>query len=405
MSEYIDNQSQRQALLKTLIHRLHAGEDLEAVKRAFAEELGDATASEIAEMEQALIAEGVAEEEIKLLCDVHVAVFRDALDSQKHQESVPGHPIFTFRAENLAVNRILNGLREALEDLKNLPGAPTLQAARAQLAKLREYDRHFLRKENVLFPYLERHGFRGPSAVMWAIHDDIRRLWKELDALLSNAAPDATALATAFDPLEIAIREMIYKEENILFPAALERLSEAEWSAIRDQEPEIGFCYVLPGKQWQPRLDPREAEARTAPAPTLANDRLPLDTGALTLEQLNLLLTALPIDVTYVDENDEVRFYSQTRERIFPRTPSVIGRKVQQCHPPQSVDKVQHILDDFRAGQRENAEFWIQMGGRFIHIRYFPLRDATGAYRGTLEVTQDLAPLRALTGERRLLDD
>lgn len=147
-------------------------------------------------------------------------------------------------------------------------------------------------------------------------------------------------------------------------------------------------------------MDPRAAEATATPAKLL-----PLETDALTLEQINLLLTTLPVDVTFVDEHDEVRFYSQTRDRIFPRTPAVIGRKVQHCHPPESVHRVQQILDDFRAGTRDAAEFWIQMGGRFIHIRYFPLRDAAGAYRGTLEVTQDIAPLRALTGERRLLEE
>ncbi len=407
MSEYIDNQTQRQALLKDLIRRLHEGEPLEAVKQDFAAQLGDATAGEIAEMEQALIAEGVTEEQIKQLCDVHVAVFRESLDTQAPAETTPGHPIFTMRAENLAVGRILAQLGEALEDLKNLPGPSTLAAAHAQLAKLRVYERHYLRKENILFSYLEKHGFHGPSSVMWAIHDDIRRMWKELAALLADESPDPAAFDGVFGPLDTAIREMIYKEEHILFPAALERLSEAEWGAIRDQEPEIGFCYVLPGKQWQPRLDPRAAEeqAITPPAPTGAGGVIPLDVGALTPEQLNLLLTTLPIDVTFVDETDTVRFYSQTRERIFPRTPAIIGRQVQNCHPPQSMGRVQQILDDFRAGTRDAAEFWIQMGGKFIHIRYFALRGAVGAYRGTLEVTQDLAPLRALEGERRLLNE
>jgi hypothetical protein len=132
---------------------------------------------------------------------------------------------------------------------------------------------------------------------------------------------------------------------------------------------------------------------------------IPLNIGALSAEQIDLMLTALPVDITFVDENDEVRFFSQTRERIFPRSPAIIGRKVQNCHPPQSVDRVQRILNDFRAGERDVAEFWISMQGMFIHIRYFALRDAAGAYRGTIEVTQNIAPLRALEGERRLLNE
>jgi DUF438 domain-containing protein len=131
---------------------------------------------------------------------------------------------------------------------------------------------------------------------------------------------------------------------------------------------------------------------------------LPLDTGLLSLEQINLLLRALPVDVTLVDENDEVRYYSDGRERIFPRSPGVIGRKVQNCHPPKSLELVNRILREFREGSREVAEFWIELAGRFIHIRYFALRDAAGRYRGTLEVTQDVTGIRKLEGQRRLLD-
>jgi DUF438 domain-containing protein len=133
--------------------------------------------------------------------------------------------------------------------------------------------------------------------------------------------------------------------------------------------------------------------------------RLELDTGALTAQEVNWLLRHLPVDVTYVDQEDTVRFFSQTRERIFPRSPAIIGRKVQKCHPPASVHRVQRILDDFRAGRCDQAEFWIQLDGKYIHIRYFAIRDQGGAYQGTLEVTQDITHIRTLEGERRLLDE
>jgi PAS domain S-box-containing protein len=138
-------------------------------------------------------------------------------------------------------------------------------------------------------------------------------------------------------------------------------------------------------------------------ASTQADGLIPLQTGALTAQQIALLLTYLPVDVTYVDENDEVRFFSATKERIFQRSPAIIGRKVQQCHPPASVHRVQRILDDLRAGRRDVAEFWIQMSGKFVHIRYFAVRDEQGKYRGVLEVSQDVTAIRALQGERRLL--
>lgn len=409
MSEFINNQTQRQTKLKNIIRQLHEGRTVDDVKAEFATLLDGVGGDEIARIEQMLVDEGLEPEQIKPLCDVHVAVFRDSLNEQADPQTIPGHPLFTFRAENLAVGRILERTGAALDDVKTQPNASTIEAAQAVLTKLREYDKHYLRKENVLFPYLEKYGFSGPSSVMWAIHDDVRAGWKKLAALL-DAGPGGdpgaftAQLETTFETVNQTIREMIYKEQKILFPAAMARLSEADWGAVRDQEPEIGFCYIQPGRQWQPQLDPREAEAGHAAGAPGAG-LLSLDAGALTAEQISLMLNALPVDITFVDENDEVRFFSQTQARIFPRTPAIIGRKVQNCHPPQSVDRVQHILDDFRAGKRSVAEFWIQMHGIFIHIRYFALRDAAGAYRGSIEVTQNITPLRALEGERRLLDE
>jgi DUF438 domain-containing protein len=410
MSEYINNQTRRKETLKWLIRELHEGRTVEEVKGEFAALLRDVDAAEIAEIEQALIAEGLPEMEVKRLCDVHVAVFRESLDAQARPETIPGHPVHTFRAENNAAAKMLDALQEALEALKATPGATQLEQARARLQELRVYEKHYLRKENVLFPYLERHGFTGPSSVMWAIHDDVRAGWKALDGLLAAGPGDDPTIFNArideaFQPLNTAIREMFYKEENILFPTALEKLSEEEWMAIRGQEPEVGYCYVEPGDGWPPAAVSPRAVPPPVEAQAEAGGLLSLKTGALTVQEINWMLTHLPVDITYVDKDDAVRFFSQTRERIFPRSPAVIGRKVQKCHPPASVHRVQRILDDFRVGRRDVAEFWIQMQGKFIHIRYFAVRDEQGQYQGTLEVTQDITRIRTLEGERRLLDD
>jgi DUF438 domain-containing protein len=402
MSEFINNNTKRQEALKHVIHRLHEGEPVEQVKAEFAALLQDVGAGEIAELEQALIAEGFPESEIRRLCDVHVAVFRESLDAQPGPSSPSGHPVDTFRAENEAAAQVLDGLEAAIQ-------TGDWVKAREGLRNLREYEVHYLRKENVLFPFLEKRGFTGPSSVMWAIHDDVRAGWKELDSLLGDQ-PDAGRVTEVFEHLASAIREMFYKEENILYPTALEKLAEEEWAAIRAQEAEIGYCYVGPRDEWAPG---EIAVSMTEPARAVTSapgDLLTLSTGALTLKQVNWLLTNLPVDVTYVDANDEVRFFSATKERIFPRSPAIIGRKVQKCHPPASVDKVQAIVDDFRTGRRDVAEFWIQIGpadggGKFIHIRYFAIRDEEGVYQGTLEVSQDVTHIRTLEGERRLLDE
>jgi DUF438 domain-containing protein len=423
MSEYISNGSLRQEALKQVIRKLHEGQTVDDVKAEFAALLGDVGATEVAAIEQALIAEGLPEMEVKRLCDVHVAVFRESLDAQPPPETLPGHPVHTMRAENEAAAGVLDAFQRALEAVRATPDADRLQQARDRLRALREYERHYLRKENILFPYLEKHGFAGPSSVMWAIHDDVRAGWKALEQLLSEGpGDDASSFAArvdgAFEPLATAMREMFYKEENILFPTAIEKLSADEWAAIRAQEAEIGYAYLEPGEGWNAqaasaRPESAPAEAVQAP-PTLPEDQaavsrgegplLQLDTGALTPQQVNLMLTHLPVDITYVDQNDAVRFFSQGPERIFARSPAIIGRKVQKCHPPASVHRVQQILDDFRAGKQDQAEFWIQMQGKFIHIRYFAVRDSEGAYQGTLEMVQDVTGIRKLEGERRLLD-
>ena len=409
MSEYIDNVTRRKEVIKNVLRQLHEGKTVEDVLSEFGSLASEASYNEIVEAEQALLADGVPVEEIQNLCDVHVAVFRASLDESAPPEETPGHPVNTLIAENQIAARLLEQMRQTLDAFRASGQPQALASFRIQLEKLTEIRLHYLRKENLLFPYLEKKGFTGPSKVMWGIHDQIRAKLKNL-VLLSESGDGATTQA-AFDEVSTMISEMIYKEEKILIPASLERLSDMEWAAIRMEEDTIGFFLFAPAKTWRPAAAPAATPAETpAPAaPTfdpanLPEGLLPLSTGALSLEQINMLLCGLPVDVTYVDENDTVRYFSQGRERIFDRTEAIIGREVQNCHPPQSVHRVQQILNDFRAGTRQVAEFWIQMGPRFIHIRYFPLHDAAGKYRGTLEVSQDVTGIRALQGERRLLD-
>ena len=236
---------------------------------------------------------------------------------------------------------------------------------------------------------------------MWSIHDDIRAHMKQArEAFASNdAAQTVTSLKDAIQ----AIRDMIYKEEHILFPTSLDMLTDSEWIKVKEGEADIGFAWVTPDEGW-----PDKILKEAAPEPeTVVQDvagALGLDTGRMTLEQINLMLTHLPVDLTFVDENDRVAYYSEGPERIFPRSPAIIGREVRNCHPPKSVHLVNQILDAFKSGARDTAEFWIELGGKFIYIRYFAVRGANSQYRGTLEVSQDLTKIRKLEGQQRLLD-
>jgi DUF438 domain-containing protein len=200
-------------------------------------------------------------------------------------------------------------------------------------------------------------------------------------------------------PAIFAVEEMIFKEENILLPMSQQTLTENEWAEIWAVSPKYGWCLVEPQQGYKP---PESPEAASPAVP--ADGTIAMPTGNVTVEQLTSILSTLPLDLTFVDADDRVAFFSEGPDRIFARSKAIVGRKVQHCHPPSSVDVVDRILVDFRAGRENVAEFWINFHGRLVHIRYFAVRDQQGKYLGTVELTQDIAPLRELQGERRLLE-
>lgn len=387
--------------LGAVIKGLHASGDVAGAKAQFNLLLQDVQPDEIRTLEEDLVRQGMPVQEIQRLCDLHVGVFKDALDKQAAAAAPPGHPVHTYQMENRLLERRIETLDCLLKTLGQPPSVGKLRELASELkdayAGLAIVERHYVRKENQLFPFLEKHGVTAPPQVMWGVHNDIRALGKQFGAALT--AGDAAGLADKGAAWLRAMVEMIYKEEKILFPLALATFTEAEWAEIRRGEDAIGYA-VTPDGDWNP---PRPEEPKS-PGGQKMEPRLALNTGSLTMEQLDLMLRHLPVDFSFVDDQDEVRYYNDVPARIFPRSPGVIGRKVQQCHPPQSVDKVQQILDAFRAGRKDTAEFWIEMQGRKLHIRYFAVRDQAGKYRGTLEVGQDITAIQRLTGERRLLD-
>ena len=406
--EILVDPKERQQVLKGIIRDLHDGEDMEALKQRFRELLRGVEATEIAKIEQALMNEGLPVEEIKRLCDVHVEIFKEALEEQGRPEPPPGHPIHTFMKENRASEEIMSETSMLMGRLGQPPSLEAFEAHSRALGilikRLSEIGTHYTRKENQLFPMLEAHHFTGPSQVMWSLHDDIRAQLKQAREAFdgNDPVPTVTSLKEAIQ----TIRDMIYKEEHILFPTSLDMLTQNEWIRIKEGEADIGFAWVVPDKGWPEEIVEASKEVSAEPVEVLKEvaGALGLDTGQMTLEQINLMLTHLPVDLTFVDENDRVAYYSAGPERIFPRSPAIIGREVRNCHPPQSVHMVNKILDAFKSGSRDTAEFWIELGGKFIYIRYFAVRDTNGYYRGTLEVSQDLTQIRKLEGQHRLLE-
>ncbi|MCS7314872.1 MAG: DUF438 domain-containing protein [Bryobacterales bacterium] len=406
MSELIDNRAQRIRTLKEIIKSLHAGESPETVKARLRELVRQTDHAEIVAMEQALIAEGMPVSEIQAMCDLHSQVTREVLVQIQPPAVPPGHPVDTFRRENAALREVAGRSRELLRRIQALPddadANEELLELRRATSELMDVDKHYQRKEQALFPRLERYGITGPSKVMWAKDDEVRALLKQLDESLraaSSRAGDLKALAAGVASRALAaLEEMVYKEENILLPLSLSTLTEDDWAEIWESSPRYGWCLVEPREGYRP---PPRLLRKALDLPSTADVRLP--NGALSLKQLAAILHTLPVDLTFVDAEDRVVFFSEGRDRIFARSRAILGRLVQHCHPPKSVDVVNRILEDFRSGRQNVAEFWIQHHGRFVHIRYFAVRDAEGAYLGTLEVTQDITRLRTLEGERRLL--
>ncbi len=418
----------RQVELKKIIARLHAGEPASELKKEFAALIKGVSAAEVAAMEQSLIDGGMPVEEVQRLCEVHVQVFQQSLTMGKKPKELPGHPIYTMIEENKVARKKASTLVATARAWAW--GMGNAKAASEALEDLAQIIIHYTRKENQLFPYLERESFTGPSRVMWGKHDETRARFNEARKALKESPKAFLKIAK---PLASSIRKMIFMEEHILIPESARRLSERDWAEIRQGEDAIGFAWIKPESLYdaglvlaaQPPVFPIKAaafsagsagaEARAA-APAEAgaaaprgpgsalSELLDLSTGRISKDVLDLALKTLPVDISVVDENDKVLYYSDAPHRIFPRSPAVIGRSVQNCHPQKSVDVVTRILDAFKKKEKSKARFWIEMKGRFILIEYYALYDALGTYKGTLEVSQDLTELRALEGQRRLLD-
>lgn len=410
MSELIDNRKHRQETLKGIIRDLHDGVDPEDIKDRFGELLDQVGAAEIAEIEQTLINEGLPVEEVQKLCDVHVAVFKESLDKQfaavdlkAEQMEVAGDVLASLKEENRAISQLVTDIQSILQSISDAEDGTNIEGQIREWdtkhQQLLTVDQHYSKKENILFPYLERYGISGPSSVMWGTHDEIRASLKEVSQVIEHAKDKVASRQLAVEignlvlPALNAVSEMVYKEENILFPLCMETFSEDEWKEIVTQLKD-------PMATQYKKKDGLASAAITG----LGLAGIDLDIGVLTPEQINLLLTHLPIDITFVDEKDEVAYFSLGKERFFERTRAVIGRKVQFCHPPSSMGVVERILEDFKSGRKDTADFWINMKGTMLYIRYFAVRDQDGKYRGTLEVTQNITEIQKLTGEKRIYD-
>ncbi|QWT18212.1 DUF438 domain-containing protein [Collinsella sp. zg1085] len=425
---------ERQKLLRSFLERLGNGESVEDVQEDFRRNFESVSGSEIAAAEQALMASGVAIEEVQRLCDVHATLFEGGIACavpQGEAGETPGHPVQLMLLENKAIAEFLQELEEHLELAAKLP--EDMKAKSVATLLYGDLDRyaqvftHYKRKEELLFPHLEQHNIMGPSSVMWGKDDEIRDQVKLARERLdwAGAAVHALVLREVAEILKkaaIDTRSMIDKEEQVLIPLALENLSATEWTQIAADGPEIGYAFIEKPVIWRADAlelandriralklnnelerveDTTNASSTTEDSAPESEQLIKLSTGSFTVAQLEAVLNTIPLDMTFVDSEDKTRYFSHGDTRAFPRPMSCLGRDVYACHPPKSQEMVRMIFENFKSGESDSFDFWFHRGDAFLYVRYFAVRDAEGNYLGALETTQDIAEIRSLEGENR----
>jgi len=383
-------EKQRISSLEDYIRRINDGEDGWKLYHEYQAEITSVTPEETVIVMNDRLIKGESVTDILDSLEKFMHVF-----SKSHQLFViasfdEGSFLECLRLEN-------ESLREKLDNLRSIIVRRDYSADRAHftafLDDLVRFNAHYLKKENLLFPALEKKQshFVGLK-IMWALHDAIRSQIKDCVTLFKNAHLDIPAIDRQLGTLYFALYGCIEKEERILFPLAQEYLTGQEMLALLRESFDYGFPFI------QSPIKPSEPKESDLPSGVFKTE-----TGTLSNTEILAIFSALPVDLTFVDADDKVRFFSKAKDRIFPRTPAILGRDVRHCHPPDSVHVVLEIIDTFRNGTQDSATFWIQMAGKFILIQYFALRDADGVYLGTLEVSQNVSEIRGLEGQRRIL--
>ena len=407
MSELINNREHRKQIIKEILLDLHKGKSVEEVKPRFDAIATEMNAAELSLIEQSLINEGIPVEEIQNLCDVHAAVFKEALSEKPNIEVSKGHPLNIYREENQALEKFIAiDIRPLLDSLRTSLAEQESEIVRKLLEKLNllwDIDKHYSRKENLIFPFLENYGITAPPKVMWGVDDEIRELLKESKNIsLQYKIGSKELLITKLEETLHQIGEMIFKENKILFPMLMETLSENDWFLIQEDSDQIGYCLIEPSIKWIPSKSPltdlQESKVLSS------KGVIKFETGILTPKEIELIFSYLPIDITFVGKDDLVKFFSASKDRIFHRTKTIIGRKVENCHPPASVHIVEQLANDLKSGKKDREAFWLRLGDKFVYIEYIAVRDAKGEFVGVLEATQDIKRLQTISGEKRIMD-
>lgn len=402
MSEFINNTAKRQEKLKQIIKSLHQGTSVEDAKKEFKKHFSEVSTAEITQMEQSLIKEGMKIEEVQSLCDVHAAVFDGSISdihAIKDSSATLGHPVQVCRQEN---DQIIKLIDAEIEPYLKTGGDTAQLMLRVAYDRLKQIHNHYTRKEMLYFPMLEKKGITAPPKVMWGIHDEIRKEIKLITFELGAKDCNEKAVLKMIENNIYRIKDMVTKENNILLPLLVENLTLYDWILIDEGTKEIGYFLEAPKHSFSPNKP--AIKINPISDKDLGKLGVSLGSGNLSPIEISGILNSLPFDITFVDKDGYVKYFSQGKERIFDRPSTIIGRHVSMCHPPSSVHIVEEIVESFVSGRKDNEDFWIRMKDMFVYIRYFAVRDKDENYLGTLEVTQNIKPITELKGEKRLVE-
>jgi len=382
---------ERQEILKNLMLRLHAGEDKEVIQEEFNKVFDEISPYEIQMMERNLMSEGITFAEIMSLCNVHANLMGSKVNTQTTVADFeqPGHPVHVMKMENLAIRGALDRVERLLVNFLETKDSTIEKGLKRQISLLDQFENHYQRKEYAMFPIMEKKGITAPPKVMWGVHDQIRDLYRDFKKALNDGKE------STLEEFQIArdeMLEMIQKEENILIPMVEQVFHVDDWETIASQSPEYGYCIVKPEKEWAVKksFSPVKEETQVE-----SEGDIPLSTGSLSLKELNLILNLLPMELSFVDAQNIVKYYNEGNgeEKIFKRTPSAIGRDVILCHPPRVHETVQTIFEQLKSKQKEKEEMWFKTEDKMVHVTYHAVWDEEGKYMGCLEYVQDIKPL------------
>lgn len=404
MSELIKNTESRLKDLLAISLGMMNGEDGRMLIEKYKCTIENLTPLDMLNLQDRQLKMGIDSATIKKDVDKVINVFYESLNNYQWEKPEEGTFLFYLMLENQAYTFKLNQVKKIIKSYKGREAEDFKLMQTDLLPRFMEFfdfESHYLKKENILFPYLEKiwECYR-PLKVMWSLHDDIRTKLKSIVSLLKNPEAKWIGFNKEIGKYFFMIFGMMQKEDFIVYPVAAQTVEESVWKEMQVQSFEYPFAFIEP----PPRPDTLKNKQYSIIAEEQSERSCGIksETGRMNLEQTLLAFNHLPVEITFVDEYDKVVFFNKAKDRFFPRSPAVVGRAVQNCHPPESVHIVEEIIEAFRSGKKDLVEFWIQIKGKFIFIQYFAVRNESGEYRGVLEVSQNVTGIRDLKGEKRL---